>query len=218
MTLNKIAEILAERQGRQLDVPFKKLLEELIVIHTARILTNAIQKNPAQKKFYAQSIIVEVEEVDKDDCEEVAECPCENVLRSKNKLPNPLNGVNIFDYVGSIGGATAYGWTTFAAEQYLSTSTVTGRLPRYTWLNGYIYIFNEKNAEKIRVEDVFPDRRKLANFKCSTEESAPLCYTETSDFITDEAIAQIVIENILTKEFRFQPPQDDIEIKTDKNV
>jgi hypothetical protein len=218
MTLIQISEILAERAGRQFDIPFKKELEDLVVIHRARILTNSLQKNPALKKYYSQSIILELEEVNKDECDEIAECNCENVLRTKEEIPEVLKiGVNPYDYFGSPGGAQAYGWTTFAAEQYLAASTYIGKRIRYTRLNNRGYVFNEKNAEKIRVEDVFADPRKLANFSCSAVENIP-CYSATSDFVADEAVAQLVIESILTKELRLIPQEEKIEIKTDKNV
>lgn len=218
MTLETIAEILAERVGRQFDIPFTQEVKELIVMHRARILTNSLNKNPSLKKYYSQSIILELEEVDKDECDEVITCSCGSVLRTVKEIPEVLKvGVNPYDYFGSPGGAQAYGWTTFASEQYLATSTYTGRRIRYTRLNNRGYVFNDKNVKKIRIEDVFADPRKLANFSCSALEDIP-CYSETSDFIADEAVAQLVIESILSKELRLIPQEEKIEIKTDKNV
>lgn len=218
MTLIQIAEILAERVGRQFDIPFRKELEDLIVIHRARILTNSLSKNPALKKYYSQSIIIDVEEVDRDECDELTTCACEHILRTTQEIPEVLKlGVNPYDYFGSQGGAQAYGWTTFAAEQYLATSAVIGKRIRYTRLNNRGYIFNDKNIEKIRLEDVFADPRKLANFSCSAYDNIP-CYSKTSDFVSDEAVTQLIIESILTKELRLIPQEEKIEIKTDKNV
>jgi hypothetical protein len=218
MLLSQIAEILAERSGKQFTIPFRIMCEDLIVIHRARMLSNSLSKNPAQKKYYSQSIIIDLEEVSKEKCEELAECNCENVLRTVKEIPQVLKiGVNPFDYFGSVGGSQAYGWTTFAAEQYMQTSKVVGKRTRYTMLNNRGYIFGEKNIEKIRIEDVWSDPRKLATFTCSATDNVP-CYTETSDFIQDEALTQLVIESIMTKEFRMQTEKEKIEIKEDKNV
>ena len=218
MLLSQIAEILAERKGKQLDVPFRLQCEDLIVIHTARILTNILSKNPAQKKYYSKFIILDLEEVNKDECDELADCNCQNVLKTTKEIPQTLKvGSNIFDYFGSVGGSQPYAWTTFGSEQFMRTSKYTGKKARYTVINNYGYIFNEKNIPKIRIEDVFADPRKLATFSCSSESFIP-CYSATSDFITDEAIAQLVIQSILQNEFRLMPDKEKIEIKEDKNV
>jgi len=218
MTLSTIAEILAERVGRQFDIPFQEELTELIVIYRARLLTNSLQKNPAHKKYYSQFIILDLEEVSKDECDDIIGCPCENIKRTVKEIPQSLKvGSNVYDYVGSPGGVEAYGWTTFASEKYMSSSKYTGKKARHTILNNRAYIFNDKNVEKIRVEDVFSDPRKLAEFSCSIEEFVP-CYTTTSEFLTDEALTQLIIESILSKELRLYPQEEKIEVKTDKNV
>lgn len=218
MLLTQIAEILSERVGKQLDVPFRLQCEDLIVIHYARILTNILSKNPAQKKYYSKFIILDLEEVNKDECDELADCNYQNVLRTVQEIPQTIKvGSNIYDYFGSVGGSQAFGWTTFGSEQYMSTSKYIGKRTRYTVINNRGYIFNEKNILKIRIEDVFADPRKLANFSCSTETFVP-CYEATNDFIADEAIAQLVIQSILQNEFRLMPKKEEIEIKEDKNV
>lgn len=218
MTLSQITEILAERVGRQFDVPFMKELEELVVAHRARILTNSLQKNPAQKKYYSSFIIVDLEVVDKDECPEIEECGCESVLRTVSKLPISLKvGNNPFDYFGSPGGVNPFGWTTFSQEAYFKHNKYTKNRTRYTLLNDYGYVFNDKNIEKIRVEDVFADPRKLANFTCSTSDNIP-CYDSTTEFLQDEAVAQLVIQSILSQDLRLVPLEEKIEVKTDKNV
>jgi len=218
MLLSQISEILAERIGRQFDIPFRDELEDLVVIHRARILTNILSKDPSKKKYYSNSIIIDLEEVNKEECDELADCNCENVLRTIEEIPQVLKvGNNPFDYFGSVGGSQAFGWTTFAAEQYLSTSKVTGKRTRYTVINNKGYIFKEKNIPKVRIEDVFADPRKLANFTCSNTGHVP-CYSATSDFIADEAISQLVIQSILEHEFRLVPVKEKIEEKVDKLV
>jgi hypothetical protein len=218
MLLSQISEILAERIGKDLDVPTRLRCEDLVVIHRARILSNILSKDPSKKKYYSNSIIVDLEEVNKEECDELADCNCENVLRTIEEIPQVLKvGNNPFDYFGSVGGSQAFGWTTFAAEQYLATSKVVGKRTRYTVMNNRGYIFREKNIPKVRIEDVFADPRKLANFTCSAIDNIP-CYSATSDFIADEAISQLVIQSILQNEFGLVPIKEKIEVKEDKLV
>lgn len=218
MLLSAIAEQLAERVGRQFDVPFKLQLEDLAVVYYARFRTNSLNKNPALKKYYSQSIVVDLEVVNPDECDQLDGCNLNNVLRSIKEIPQTLRvGPNPYDYVGSPGGMQPLAWTTFASERFYINNTYTASLSRYTKLNNRIYIFNEHNLTKIRVEDVWDDPRQLANFSCSALTYIP-CYSATSNFVTDNALAQLIIEEILVKELRFTPKEETIEIKTDKNV
>lgn len=218
MTLPAIAEQLAERVGRQFDVPFKEQLKDLAVIYRSRFLSNSLSKNPSLKKYYSQSIIADLEEVNPDECDELDGIDCNNILRTVEQIPESLRiGPNPYDYVGSPGGMQPFGWTTFSSERFYIHNKYTKALPRYTKLNGRIYVFNEKNLEKLRIEDVFDDPRKLATFSCSNVENIP-CYSDTTDFIADNAVAQLIIEEILVKALRFNPQDEKIEIKADQNV
>lgn len=218
MTLAEIAEIIAERAGKQFNVAFIEEMKDLVVIHRARILTNILEKKPQQKKLYSQSIVLELTEANRDECAELSNCACEDVTVTTVQVPTPLKtGTNPFDFVGSPGGYVAFGWTTFGGERYTKHSPLTGKNARYTLLNNKIYIFNDLNTEKIRVEAVWDDPRVLANYSCSAEENIP-CYTATNDFVADAAIAELVINDILTKELRLLPEKEPIQVKTDKLI
>ncbi len=217
-TLKDIGELLAERAGRQLDIPFQKELQDLVIFKRARFLTNSLEKRPANKRFYLQAFDVAIERIDTtDECSEDLPEGCDIAFRTIEEIPSPLKiGVHPFSYVGAPGGHKAYGWTTFGQESLFRHLPATGKLPRHTFINNKIYIFNDPNSEKIRVEGIFGDPRDLVKFmKCGTQKP---CFSETENFPIDEATLELVIQDILMKELRIIPREEDIEVKVDKNV
>lgn len=218
MTLLKIAELIAERGGRQFEIPFRKEVEDMIVYWRARILKDTLERKMSLKKYYMQSILDELEEVNKEECEELGECGCENVLRTKHEIPQTIRASpNPYDYIGSEGGYYGYAWTTFGAEKFFGHNKYTKSNPRWTLLNNRIYIFRDKNIKNVRIEGVFSDPRTLGVFMCPGSTKSP-CYSATSDFNADDAMIQLIVTGILATEFRQKPKEDNIEITSDKNV
>jgi hypothetical protein len=225
MTLRAIGEFLAERASRQFDIPFIRQMEDSAVFWRARLLTDTIERNPSKKAFFSQAILLELKDVDREDreeecaveCEELEECGCESIKRTLQKVPHSLKvGVNPFDYVGSPGGAHAFSYTTFGSEKYKLRAEINAKKPRYTFINDYIYVFNEPNLEELRVESVFGDPRQLYDYKCPGQNTP--CYTATSDFPVDEKTIQMIIEYIMKTELRIPVVEEKTEIKADQNV
>lgn len=218
MTLLTIAEIVAERAGRQQDIPFQDECADWAVAHRAIVLTSILSVRPQLKKQFSKAIVVDLIEVNKDECESIDECTCSDVLKTKTTIPPTLKiGPNPFDFVGSPGGYVSYGWTTFGSEPFLACNKFTGKKTRHTLLNDYVYIFNDLNTERVRIEGVWNDPRELAKFSCSGESFIP-CYSASDDFIEDEAVAQQVIERILRLELHILPEKEKYQVKADKDI
>jgi len=66
MNLIQISELIAERAGRQFDKPFKKEVQDMVVYHRARYMTNTIARDPSTKIYFMQSFLVDLEEVSKE--------------------------------------------------------------------------------------------------------------------------------------------------------
>jgi hypothetical protein len=225
MKLRRTAEFLAERASRQHDIPFVKQMEDAIVFWRSRLLTDQIERNPNKKAYYRQAILLELKDVAKQDkedkcadlVEELCECGCESIKRTELTIPQVLKvGVNPYDYVGSPGGVHPFGYTTFGTEIFRMKSKYTGKKPRYTLVNDYIYVFNEENLTELRIEDVFGDPRQLYGLKCPGQTEP--CYTASSDFPIDEKMSQQVIEYIMKNELRMVVQEEKTEIKADSNV
>ncbi len=222
MTLLQIAELISERAGRQFDTAFNMEMQDLVVAHRARYITNKVQKNPTLGNYYVQSAIVDLKEVGKDECEGLAECNCENVLvtvdedGNPKKIPRPIVfGTHPFNYVGSPTGVQPFGWTTFGTEKYLAASPITGKKQRHTYLNEYIYVFNDRNLDKLRFEGIYADPRVLGGFKCN-DGSKP-CYSESLDFPIDDELIEPIINQIVNSILN-RNVEEKQEIKVGQNV
>lgn len=216
MNLIAISELLAERGGRLFDNPFQKELQDLIILYRARYIANRIEKKKFTRLGYTQSFLVPIVEVNREECQELPECLCEAAFKTTKKIPLPItDGTTLFDYVGAPGGFKSFGWTTFGNEILLRNSPITGKFPRYAYVNQYIYAFNAPNDENLRIEGVFGDPRLLSEFTC--DGSTP-CYTSSSDFPVDEQMLQLIIKGISTEILKIEerePAIDKIDIKTD---
>jgi len=218
-TLKDVGEFLAERAGRQLDVPFQRQMHDLVILKRARFLTNTLEKKTSLSRFFLQAFDADIIKIDitAKDCEDALPEGCDIAFKTVLDIPVPLKiGVHPFDYVGAPGGHKSYGYTTFGSESTMRHSKYTGKKPRYAYINDKLYIFNEPNSNKIRIEGVFSDPRDLAPFmKCGTDKP---CFSETENFPIDGATLELVIQDIMAKELRVTPREEDLQVKVDQNV
>lgn len=216
-SLKQAASILAERAEKKNDVSFIKEMKDLIIIKRARIIANSLSKNPSLAKYYLQRFNVPLIAVDAgDECnEDIAKC--DKVFRTIEKVPESLRYYpNPFGYVGAPDGSHGWGWTTFGTEPKRRVKKLTGKFPRWTYTNGYIYIFN-KDIPEVGIEDVFSDPRSVAKFKCGTDGKP--CFSEESEFPIDEQTLELIIKDIMQNELRLSNGNNEkILIKEDKNV
>lgn len=227
MTLPQIAEYVAEKKGRQFDIPFRKQLEDAAINWWATLITDTLSKSPAKKVYYLQSILMELVKVksqdeedkcDPDECEEdLEDCICNDILRTNLKVPNSLKiSTHPYDYVGALSGADGFGWTTFGWLRANQHSPLTGKKPKWTYINDYIYIFNDKSIKNLRIEGIFSDPRELIGFKCPNQTEP--CYTKDSNFPADNKIIQQIIQYLLQVDLNQNLYQEKTEIKENKNV
>jgi hypothetical protein len=214
-SLHQAGSYLAERAGKKTDITFIKQMKDLVVIESARLKANSLSKTPSLASHYIQRFHVPLKKVDStDECNEEAIDKCEMVYRSVLSIPEPIRFTsNPFPYVGSPDGGHAFGWTTFGTEPKRRVKKLTGKFPRHTYANNYLYIFNIE-IDEIAVEGVFSDPRSVSKFKCN---GTP-CYSDEQEFPIDEQTLKLVYDEIITKHLRLVIPNEKIQIKEDKNV
>jgi len=192
MKLREITSILAERADRQFDIPFHKELEKMVHYWRALVIHRALDKRSHDRKNFLQSISVDIVEAT-DECEGL-NC---DVSKSSVVIPIPVraNGI-LFDYVGAEDRSNAFGHLTSAMSHVNDYNRYTKKNHRYMYRNGYIFVTNAKNLDKIVVEGIFEDPTDLSRFKCD----GSVCYDENSQYPMTGDITQAVITSILTNE------------------
>lgn len=160
--------ILAQKIADNIDRPFDDmLLERLksdIVSYRAVIVRREHDKTGRFAGTLVQDISpIKVISVDSIECGAPTGC---NVMRTESVIPKPIRvkGNTNFTYIGAVNRMTPFTYIHPEEVKYLEHTKYGKNYPRYSYLNGYIYIFNS-SATSILIRSVFADPFELANLK-----------------------------------------------------
>lgn len=165
-TPNSIAEEIAVAVHRELSFPFKLLIMQKVDNWRTRLIRNSLERKPADGKFFMQTLFVKMERVSPvPGCIETPDiCP---IARSVDKLPSPLRyGNQLFDFVGSIDGTTAFKFSPAGMGQYINAGKYSKNIVPYGWINKKIEVYNYPNLPYIKVTAVFEDPMKVMELNC----------------------------------------------------
>lgn len=196
-SLNELATLLAERSGRELDVPFQEEMKVAVGYWRSRLLRDALERNKKDRAYFKQYIEVPLQEVN---ISELPGFPDYPVLRTQCTIPEPVraNGI-FFDYVGSPDKLSVF---KLFSEQHeiipALDAKYSGRRPKGLWLNGYIYVFNLLDLPYLGVSGVFDDPQSVADFKCNC--GCDACYDDDMPYPISGDIQQRIIQAILGTE------------------
>jgi len=203
-TLNELSELLAERTGRQLDIPYREELKVMINYWRTRLLVDSLNSRPDDRKFFMQWIEMPVEVVNLSD---FAGFPDHEVLRTKCKIPKPIRANSkMYDFVGKLDRIS----TIPIQEPYevaaMIHSEFNSKQLRGTLINGYIYIFGTLLLPGISVA-LIPESIEAYN-ACCVDCGSPTCVDDNAPYPISGDIEQRIIQAILATELKtIIPPQ-----------
>lgn len=198
--------MLADRVGQPFSVPLQEELKVILNYKRADWVQKIVDKHPEQRKFYLKDISAELERVDR------AACPVDigcDVLKTVQKIPVPTRtSTTLFDYVGDPDKMDAYSYATPEQIYWLiNFSKYTKERPRYFYINGYVYIYNEVDLDYINIRGLWPDQRQLDPFKCMEEGEEVPCYTDDDQWDIPDDIINTLIQDVLKNELRLIAPE-----------
>lgn len=198
VSLNQLVQLLADRVGQPFSVPLQEELKVIINYKRADWFQKVLDKHPEQRKYFLKDFSVTLERVDRAECPIDVDC---TVLRTTDKIPLPLRTTwGLFDYVGDPDKTDAYVYNTpdqiFFMVKY--GSRWTPDRPRYFYVNGYVYIYNEDALESLNIRGVWPDQRQLEPFKC---DDVP-CYTDDDQYDIPDDIINTIMQDVLKNEIK----------------
>ncbi len=202
VSLNELVQMLADRVNQPFSIPLQEELKLIFNYKRADWMQKVVDKHPEQRKYFLKDFSVDLEAVDEAECPVDIDC---TVLRTTKKIPLPLRTVEgLFDYVGDPDKFDAYGYTTPEQLYWLvKYNKYTSDRPRYFYINGYVYIYNEPDLEYINIRGIWPDQRQLNTFKCN---DVP-CYTDDDQWDIPDDIINTMIQDILRNELRLIAPE-----------
>ena len=135
MTLNRIAQDIADALNRPFDTMLIERLKGLILEQRSLLIRQSIDKNGVDRQ-YVQNYIVDLEEVDIADGTTLAGMLA---LRSSNKIATTIRTKTAipFLYVGAIDGTNSFVYRTRSELKYLQSVVLLGG-SSYDYYNGYV--------------------------------------------------------------------------------
>ncbi len=197
VSLNQLVQMLSDRVGQPFNVPLQEELKVIINYKRADWFQKVIDAHPEQRKYYLKDISVELERVDRAECPVNVDC---TVLRTVKKIPVPLRtSLTLFDYVGDPDKLDGYSYASPEQVYWLAKySKYTAARPRYFYVNGYVYIYNEPDLDYVNIRGIWPDQRQLNDFKC---DDVP-CYTDDDQYDIPDDIINTMMQDLLKNEMR----------------
>jgi len=202
-TIRELAVLIAEPLNRPMDSTFLAQMRDRIKMWRSRLLKNTLDKTPGDRKFFTQSVTMELEEVDAAACNIPLGC---KVWRTKKKVPIPFRANSIlFDYVGSIDHGNPFKYAKRWELVYLLSNKYMPLVTSfYAYEDGYII----SNVPWITIEGIFDDPEEGIRLNCDEEE----CSIDDQDYPISGDIAQIIVQGIL-QELKPQKEKEDEEVE-----
>jgi len=152
MTLINYIDSRALQLGSPNDYVLKQSLKIDVIAARAKMIRNQFTAT----KTFPQSAIVALKclaltKVPSTDCCSV-DLGC-NILKSTSKIPRPIevkDTVN-FNYVGSVDSKSEWGWIKPEEVRFIKHRKWSSKDIFYTWLNDYIYVFNDLSPKKFTI-------------------------------------------------------------------
>ena len=190
-TLKQIVYNIADGLEREKDPQFIARVQFNVLYYRSMFIRRDLQKNGFFAPHFVQRIGgLQTKEIDQS---EVYQLDLgKSVMRSIEPIPTVirLNTRSAFYYVGTVDKMTSYSYISPREIPYMKYSSFSKKMPRYTYLNGYLYFINV-NPDKVTVEAAFQDPTQLASY---LNEFGELAYTDESEFpLADDMIDGITV-------------------------
>jgi len=190
-TLKQIVYNIADALYKEKDPQFVARVQFNVLHYRSMFIRRDLQKNGFFAPHFIQRIGgLATKSIDQS---EVYQLDIgKNVTRSIEPIPSVvrLNNRSAFFYVGSVDKMVSYSYIAPREIPYMKYNQYSKRMPRYTYLNGYLYFINV-NPEKVTVEAAFQDPTQLASY---LDDSGQLAYTDDSEFpLPDDMIEGITL-------------------------
>jgi len=210
LTLDQAADYIASRLNLKLDIIAKRELKFGILQWRSTIIRRDYERNGASP-HYVQTFITGLKVVDiMDNCAIEFGCP---VLRTTTKVPVPIRTKNHpFMYVGTADFTLPFGYSIPEVIDLTSADKFTAETIKYTYRDGYIYVFNNLLLEYVGIRSAFENPEEVVTL--CTDAS---CFDVDAKFPLPLDMLEAIYTGLLQKEWSL-PSLTDNEIKIDSNA
>lgn len=212
-SLNQISERIAYAKGDPLNIMLRENLKFSVKYWRSMLIRRDITTNGVSDE-YLQRIVIPLIKVDI-----LGECginvSCKVVLRTTNKIPKPVRIKSdvLFKFVGVLDQTDNLQPATYVEGEelrYTKFNRFTPDVLRYSYINEYLYFFNNTLLKKAIVQSPFANPSQV-NLACEG------CYNDDMEFPCPDDMIQQIVQGILTGELnvREKPLSEEIILNTD---
>lgn len=213
-TLREITDNIAALLNKPHDEFTKQQAAYNVQVTRALILSQQLQRHGYVEAVNYQTIgCLPMVKASLIECCNVVDVQCQ-VKRTQQALPVPIYSHlrSPFAYVGGINGDQPYTYIDSSALAYHLAGRYAHKLPFYSFVNGYVYVFND-SPKTISVKGIFEDPQKLQ--QVTSCDDTP-CFTFDSDYPITAAMIQQITRALVGGELRMiVPPTPDHERTTE---
>jgi len=196
MTPNEITTLIATNLQRELDIPFRLQLMERVKYWRSRLIANSLQKKPAERIFFRQSIYLPMRTAFAADC--IAGIGDKQSITTV-EVPLLVREVTLFDYIGGIDGKSPFRRAIAGTQNYLDTGKFAGMFPYYEFVNQIVYV-GKTGLPKIRIDAIFDDPMAVKLLDCACNHTTD-CDTWDMQFPCSGDLMQLIVQSILNVDY-----------------
>lgn len=171
MTPNEITTLIASKYGKELDVPYKKIIYERVKYWRSTLIKQSLDRVRIQARFFRQRIFIPMQEINF--AQVVAPVPITDMrAMSTVAIPLPLritdNG--LFNYIGGIDGRSPFGFGDTGTTQFLKAGKYSGTSSQiyYEWMNNRVYTSDLPTVPMIMIDGVFNEPEEAMKWYTGT--------------------------------------------------
>lgn len=195
MTPNEITTLIATNLEMELDFPFRLQLMDRVKYWRSRYIVNMIQKNPAKRKFFRQSLYINMQAGYPDASVSLVG---NQVAITVDEIPRVVTaGATLFDYVGGVDGKSPFREVQPGMANYVSTGKFSSRFPAYEF-NQKIFV-DQPDIPRIRIDAIFDDPMKVLEYACNCLQKQ--CDTWNTEFPCSGEVIQLIVQSILQVDY-----------------
>lgn len=161
-SLNQIGSIFASRLNRPFDDQLKAEFKPLFINEISLLIRRSIDANGIDSMYIA-SFVVDLIKVD--ELDNIGDAGEYNILRSVNRIPIPIRYKTPvpFIFVGSRDNGLSFGYVNSYNKSFTKELPYIGSAITYTYVNGYLYIYNNTKLDKVRVTAPYASFNLITN-------------------------------------------------------
>jgi len=218
-SLNELAELLAERAGRQFDFSFRQELKVMINYWRVRLIVDSLNSRPNDRKWFSKWLELSLIEVNFSQFPDFPECP---IMRTEFKIPKSIraNG-KLYDFSGKLNKMTVISVHEPYEIKVLMSGRFTGSYLRMAVINDYGFVFNALNLPGISIK-LIPEDIQEFQLAMSQSLSPVPCFTDDEPYFVTEDLKQRIVQAIIATEFRMpaipETKLQEIQINNERNL